>query len=356
MISKLGIAVTISKGFLRLAKLIGLMGGWFMASVLAPPRKKCPYFLRNMPVVQKSKNCCARHEDSLGVFLRSIYEVVGSEPSLVADAGKITRDAGKAKNRDLTAQYQYLFIYMSTEVVVFSLMLYLLEMYTVVNKEGGITKDFFTFCDEFRRKNYFDDKDWMSITLGLIKYLSPSVDMPSVDNSFDTTECSSYKCDEDAGTARILTFIKRLRSSGDDICIDKLREKIEQEVAITKATTVEAFVNIVTIIRDKKRWLESSKIENAKLNMELLDYVLNKLLTFADRVYSLATQRIHWLQAGLLAFIEGEETLGDSASFFFKASVKELEGDLRGTANGCIDASLRLLKLFEAEILSSHPS
>jgi len=346
MINKLEVAGIVSNRFLRLMKLVGLIGGWFVAGVLAPPRKKYPYYLRNTLVVQESENYCMQHKDSLKNFLRALYVAAGDEPGLVADAGQITRRTSKIENGDFTAEYQYIFVYMSADVIVFSLLLYLLEMYAVVSKEGGTTKDFFTFCEEFSRKNYFDNKDWAGITLGLIKRLSPSSD-----NVFDSQK---YSSDKGAGVARAVAFIKRLCSNGDNIRMDVLQEKIEQELEAAKATTIKAYANIATIMQDKKRFLESSKTESAKLNVALLDYVLNKLLTFADAVYSLAVLHVHWMQAGLLAFIEDEEKIGESASFVF--STKRLEQEMKEAGNDCMDASERLLDLFEAEIVASYSS
>ena len=349
-----------------LVKSMVLLGVLLMASVFAPHCKKCPYFLRDTPIVRESKAYCSRYEDHLRKFFKAIYEAVGDEPDLISDAGQVKRGVNKIEGSGLRKQCLYIFTQMSIDLTKFSLILYLLEMFTIADKDGKITKDFFTLCGKFSkvsRKNYFDRREEMTDPLDFIKSLSPDYDekILSSDDSSDNSEGSDdeeFEKDsideiDDEVVDDTFEFARRLRLSSNNMSKDELREKIKQELATKENTIIEAFSNVAAKIQEKKRWLESSKmVENTKLNIKILDYVLNKLLTFADKTYSLILRRMLWMQAGLFAFIGGDECLDDEASRY-AGFAEGLEREKEKIGNECFDGLDQIEHLFSEDFVST---
>jgi len=329
---------------------------------LFAPFQKCPYRLRDTLIVRESGSYCTRYKDNLRKFFRAIYEAVGNESGLVAGASQSTRSISKIKDCHFLRQYEYFFTRMHDDITRFSLMLYLLEMFTIVNREGGVTKDFFTLCDEFSRKDYFDGEEQINSTFDIIKRLSPNSDNvtskdyfddeeryydTSDEESFDEESLDDTDDGEDLLLNDTLDFVRRLRPDGDNVSKDELQEKIKRELATTEISIIEAFSSIAAKIQEKETLLESSKMPgNSKLNIKLLDYILNKLLTFADKSYFLVILRVEWVQAGLFAFIGGEN-LDESKSF--KASVRALEKAREKACDDCLEGLDRVIYLFRGD-------
>jgi len=357
---------------LCLAKLVGLVVALLIVGVFAPPTtKRCPYFLQNTLVVRESKAYCAQYEESLGSFFKALYEVASNETSLGTDPGQVTKSIKIGKKGLFVQSYWYIFTQMNDEVTKFSLILYLLEAFTVAskNRDGrvNIPDDFFVFCDELGKKDYFVGEERMDSTLDLIRRLSSSDsnirgkdklyedylkgklyeacldDEEWVDDSDDEEQVDDT--DDEAPVDVNLDIIKRLCSDDSSISKDELREKIRLELEAKEAFIMKVFSDIAAKVQGKKRFLEDSAAgENTKLNVRLLDYFLNRLLTFSDKVYSLAVLRMHWMQKALFAFVGGEENLGESISF--KLAVRRLEIERQKASDDCVGALNRVIALF----------
>ena len=233
-----------------------IIASW-VVNVFAPSASS-----RDTPTIKEIKSYHAQYKERLRKLLDVIHEIA-SLPTLTLDDKPIEQGiVPRIEDHFIPHQCRYIVVQLGSCFTEDVLILYLLEMFNVINKGEALAKEFLVFFHKLRDRGYF-------------------------------------KRNQELG--KLLVDIENEIISDDTLTKEGLRQKIKRTVVIRETTILEVASNIALKIQEKKKAFARNEIK-----LKLLDHILGKFLAFTDKVFQLLLLHCKWMKESVIAFVKDD--------------------------------------------------